>query len=70
MLIEVVSYESTNIDGPPIQGHTKDEALTGSNPILIISLRENMVGSNALKVMKRRVADPCRLSGACLIPLH
>ena len=55
-LIEVVSYESSNVNN--LQGRPKDEELIGSNPILTISFRENMVGSNALEVMKYRITDP------------
>ena len=68
MLIEVVSYESINIDDLPVQGQPKDEELTSSNPILTISLRKNMVGSKALELTKYKIANSRSLGEACLIP--
>ncbi|KAJ8424935.1 hypothetical protein Cgig2_030891 [Carnegiea gigantea] len=68
VLIEVVGYEGTNIDGLSIQCRPKHEELTGSNPILAISSGKYMVCSEALKVMKHRITDPRSIGGSCLVP--
>jgi len=68
MLIEMVGYESTSIDGLPMQGRPKNKELTGSNSILTIGSGKDMVGSKALEVTKHGVADPRNLGGSRLIP--
>ena len=68
MLIKMAGYESTSIDGLPMQGCPKNEELTSSNPILTIGSRKDMVDSKTLEVTKHRITDARSLSRSLLIP--